>query len=136
MSDYIFIYGTLAPDLAPDEISRTVRKLKFVGRGFVYGKLYDLGEYPGAKLIRRARSKIRGRVYQLPTSKQVIKSLDAYEEFIPDKPEKSLYLRKRAPVTLDNGKTIETWIYEYNGDVSYSPVVRGGDYSKLAAQLG
>lgn len=136
MSDYLFIYGTLSPDIAPNEILRTVRKLKFVGRGFVYGKLYDLGEYPGAKLSRRVRSKIRGFVYQLPSNKRVIKSLDAYEDFNPDKPEKSLYLRKLAPVTLDNGETIETWVYEYNGDVSYSPVVRGGDYSKLAAQVG
>ncbi|HKP70733.1 MAG TPA: gamma-glutamylcyclotransferase family protein [Pyrinomonadaceae bacterium] len=136
MSDYIFIYGTLAPDIAPTEIAPAVSKLKFIGRGYVYGKLYDLGEYPGAKLSRRVRSKVRGRVYRLPTNKQVIKSLDAYEEFRPDNPEKSLYLRKRAPVTLDNGKTLETWIYEYNGDVSFSPVVRGGDYSKVLAELG
>ena len=133
MSDYLFIYGTLSPDIVPDEIADAVEKLKFVGKGFVYGKLYDLGEYPGAKLSKGSRSKIRGSVYQLPPNKRVIRSLDAYERFIPSKPEKSLYLRKKAPVTLENGKTVETWIYEYNGDISYSPVVRGGDYSKVAA---
>ena len=133
MSDYIFIYGTLSPDMAPDEIAHVVQQLKFVGNGFVYGKLYDLGEFPGAKLADGKRSKIRGRVYKLPPNKQIIKSLDAFEEFVPIRPSKSLYLRKKTRVALENGKTIDSWIYEYNGDTSQSPTIRGGDYSKVAA---
>ena len=133
MSDYLFIYGTLSTQAVPDDVAEAVGKLKFVGRGFVYGKLYDLGKYPGAKLARGSRSKIRGEVYRLPVNKQVIRSLDAYEEFIQSQPKKSLYLRKKAPVSLENGDRIEAWVYEYNGDVSRSPIIRGGDYSKVAA---
>ncbi len=133
MSEYIFIYGTLSPEIVPDEIADVVRKLRLIGEGFVYGKLYDLGEFPGAKLGGRSRTKIRGRVYQLPSDKKLIKSLDAYEEFIPGKPGQSLYLRKKTPVMLESGKRIEAWIYEYNGDITFLPMIRNGDYSKIAA---
>ncbi len=133
MSDYIFIYGTLSPEIAPDEIAEVVGKLKFVGNGFVYGNLYDLGEFPGAKLAAKTKNKIRGRVYKLPAGRKVIKSLDAYEEFIPNQPRKSLYLRKRTPVVLESGKKIQSWIYEYNGDTSFLPTIKSGDYSKVVA---
>ena len=133
MSDHLFIYGTLSTEAVPDDVAKAVEKLKFIGRGFVYGKLYDLGNFPGAKLARGSRSRVHGKVYRLPVNKDVIRSLDAYEECIPSQPSKSLYLRKKVPVTLESGDRIEAWVYEYNGDVSYSPVIRGGDYSKVAA---
>lgn len=133
MSEYIFIYGTLSPELVPDEIADAVGRLEHIADGFVYGELYDLGDFPGAKLGGKPKTKIRGSVYQLPSDQRTIRSLDAYEEFIPGNPNRSLYLRKKIPVNLENGKTIEAWIYEYNGDTSFLPVIEGGDYSKIVA---
>jgi len=51
MSDYLFTYGTLKHGHAPDEIASAVTKLRPVGKGFVPGVLYDLGDYPGAVLL-------------------------------------------------------------------------------------
>ena len=55
MKDYLFAYGTLAEEHAPQEIAGTVTQLRYVGQGFVFGRLYDLGEYPGAVLISARR---------------------------------------------------------------------------------
>ena len=53
MKDYLFAYGTLADDTAPKEIAAAMKRLKFAGEGFVFGRLYDIGEYPGAILSER-----------------------------------------------------------------------------------
>jgi gamma-glutamylcyclotransferase (GGCT)/AIG2-like uncharacterized protein YtfP len=116
MSDYLFVYGTLAPDKAPASISDAVRKLVFVAPGSVEGRLYDLGNYPGVKLSSKKKNKIRGRVYRLPSDPSVLEKLDAYEEYYPSAPNDSLYLRKLADVELSNGRTLRAWVYEYNGD--------------------
>lgn len=128
MSEFLFIYGTLDPKTAPREIRDTVRRLKFVGEGFVHGTLYDLGDYPGVKLDSGA-AKVQGRVYRLPTTKDAIRSIDRYEEFYPSRPDSSLYLRKLTDVELGNGQKIRSWIYEYNGKI---PRMRNGK-TKVAA---
>jgi hypothetical protein len=50
MSDYLFVYGTLQPGVAPREIADAVEELKVIGNATVRGVLYDLGEFPGAVL--------------------------------------------------------------------------------------
>jgi hypothetical protein len=50
MSAHLFTYGTVQPDRAPDEIAPIMAQLRRVGKGFVRGLLYDLGNYPGAIL--------------------------------------------------------------------------------------
>lgn len=133
MSEYIFAYGTLLPENVPTDLGGAVRKLKFVGNGHIHGKLYDLGDFPGAVLNKSAKNRIYGRVYELPGDQQTLKSLDKYEEYYPSNKRKSLYVRRKAVVTLKNRKKLECWVYEYNRDVSLSPVIKSGEYSKIAA---
>lgn len=118
--------------LAPSEISRTVRKLKYVGNGFVYGRLYDLGKYPGAILDRFSKGKIFGRVYELPDA-QILEEFDNYEEYDPNKPAKSLFIRKQVSINRANQKKLKAWVYEYNRDVGKSPLIENGRFSKIAA---
>ena len=66
MTHHLFVYGTLSPRHAPLEIAATVRRLRPVGQASVRGRLYDLGEYPGAVLSEKSRSVIRGEVFELP----------------------------------------------------------------------
>jgi gamma-glutamylcyclotransferase (GGCT)/AIG2-like uncharacterized protein YtfP len=115
MSDYLFTYGTLHPERAPEEIAASVAKLRAVGEGFVHGVLYDLGDYPGAVLDPPSQQKIAGTVFQLPEEEDVLRQLDQYEGFNPDAPDKSLFLRKRCTVTLASGRTLQCWLYVYNG---------------------
>lgn len=113
-ANYLFVYGTLLPGKAPREIAPVVRKLRPVGDGFVRGRLYDLGEYPGA-IPARTGQLIAGKIFEIPEEADLLKRLDEYEEFNAEEPEGSLFLRKKWPVTRATGKRrLLCWIYVYN----------------------
>ena len=130
MNRHLFVYGTLTPSRAPAEISAAVRRLKRVGAGSVRGRLYDLGEYPGAVLSRTFPSVIKGEVFELPEDQQVLDSIDTYEGFDPGHPRGSLFLRQRWPVTLADGRRITCWVYTYNRKPADARVIASGSYSK------
>ncbi len=110
-----------------------VRRFRRVGQGFVRGRLYDLGEYPGAVLTRSGPF-IRGLVFELPDEPGILERLDAYEEFDKSHPKASLFVRKRRVVSLRDGKKIECWIYAYNRPPGSATPLPDGDYSKLKGQ--
>ena len=131
MKDYLFAYGTLGEQDAPREIVAVVKRLRCLGEGFILGRLYDLGEYPGAILGTSPNNKVFGKVYEIPADSGLLARLDAYEEFDPQHPAQSLFVRRRAPITRSNKKKIKGWVYEYNGDVRSVPLVKSGHYSPL-----
>jgi gamma-glutamylcyclotransferase (GGCT)/AIG2-like uncharacterized protein YtfP len=126
---YLFSYGTLQPSHAPAEIAPTVRRLRHVGRGSVHGRLYDLGEYPGAVLSRNGPL-VLGQVFELPDDPEVLTRLDQYEGFNPQRPRTSLFIRKRCLVKLDNGKKLFCWMYSYNRPPGTASPLPTGVYSK------
>jgi gamma-glutamylcyclotransferase (GGCT)/AIG2-like uncharacterized protein YtfP len=130
MSDCLFTYGTLQPDDAPDEIASTLAQLRPVGKGFVHGVLYDLGDYPGAVLDPYSKRRISGTVFRLSRDANVLRKLDDYEEFDPSAPDKSLFIRKMQPVTLAAGRILQCWVYEYNREPGTAPIVTSGRYRK------
>lgn len=136
MSDYLFAYGTLRPDHSPDEIASALTKLRPVGEGFVRGKLYDLGDYPGAVLDPSSKRKIPGMVFRLPEDETVLRKIDEYEEFNPNAPDKSLFIRRLHPVRLTAGKTIRCWIYVYNQKPRNAPLPADGRPLKRTASRG
>jgi len=115
-NEYLFVYGTLAPEKAPPEISNAVAKLRRVGAGRVKGHLYDLGDYPGAILDGPLPSLIPGQIFQLPDDMHVLESLDEYEDFKPADPDESLFVRVKSPVHLADGRQLDCWVYVYNRD--------------------
>ena len=123
---FLFVYGTLRRGFdAVENWPRNV-KAEFVGRGRIKGKLYDLGEYPGA--IVDAEQVVRGEVYELRGPANAVSILDEYEEFFPFHPERSLFIRAISPVAMDDGRETEAWVYFYNGQVDQSKLISGGDY--------
>jgi gamma-glutamylcyclotransferase (GGCT)/AIG2-like uncharacterized protein YtfP len=117
MSVHLFSYGTLQPEQAPGEILHVVKQFQRVGPGFVRGKLYDLGSYPGAVLDPTTPTRIDGTVFRIPDDRSVIEELDRYEEYDPNSPATSLFVRRICPVHLPDGSVVNCWIYEYNGRV-------------------
>ena len=110
MSDQVFFYGTLRTGF-----NRTTRAgiddfLKFAGRGWISGKLFDLGIYPAA----------------VPAT--VLAALDRIEGYRPAEPERSLYNRVRVPATLDDGRMEHVWVYFYNAPLGRAPRITSGDY--------
>ena len=101
---HLFTYGTLQPGLAPREIAPVVEKLRSIGEGFLFGKLYDLGSYPGAVIDPASAWLIYGTVYELPEDGEILRKLDAYEG-----PE---YVRIEQRVTLTAGGGMSCWVYD------------------------
>jgi gamma-glutamylcyclotransferase (GGCT)/AIG2-like uncharacterized protein YtfP len=132
---YLFSYGTLLPRLAPPEIRPTVRQLRRVGKGFVRGQLFDLGEYPGA-ILSRTGPPIVGQIFELPDDPEVLHRLDEYEGFNRADPRASLFVRQRRHVQLEGGSKIFCWVYTYNRPLKEARAVSGGDYSKTRARSG
>jgi gamma-glutamylcyclotransferase (GGCT)/AIG2-like uncharacterized protein YtfP len=129
MSEYLFAYGTLQPGLAPIEIADLVRDLLVLGKGSVQGTLYDLGSYPGARLDNTSSHRIWGTVFRLPAGMNLIPRLDAYEEYYPESPHASQFIRKLRTAQLTDGRTLECWIYEYNGHPDATSILEGGTYT-------
>ena len=134
MSEHLFLYGTLLPGKAPEEIAGVVKRFRRLGPASVRGKLYDFGEFPGAIIDQSCRTMIHGELVLLPADNRVFEVLDRYEEFDPLRPKRSLFIRKKAKVRLADGSSLEGWIYVYNRPPGNAKLVRGGDYlrSKVA----
>lgn len=134
MKDYLFVYETLAKEIAPREITAAVEKLKSIGQGFILGRLYDIGEYPGAVLSGDPKDKIFGRIYQLPGDPAVLDRLDQYEGFDPAHRAQSAFVRKRTSINRPNKTRLIGWVYEYNRDVSSQPRIKNGQYFKVTGR--
>ena len=134
MSEHLFLYGTLLPGEAPEEIASIVKRLRRLGSAQVRGRLYDFGEFPGAVLESSSRSLVHGELVALPPDGRILDLIDRYEEFDPADPKKSLFVRQKAKIRMANGSSREAWIYVYNRRPGKAKLVRGGDYlrSKVA----
>jgi gamma-glutamylcyclotransferase (GGCT)/AIG2-like uncharacterized protein YtfP len=126
---YLFSYGTLLPDHAPREIAPMVRRFRRIGQGYVRGRLYDLGDYPAA-VLARSGPLIRGLVFELPDDPEVLERLDKYEEFDRSHPERSLFIRTRRLIRMQDGTKVACWIYVYNRTLQIASPVPSGDYSE------
>lgn len=100
----------------------------FVDTGIFRGKLYDLGAYPGVVPSNDPNDRVRGEVYFLRRSKELLRALDEYEGCVGVFP---LYRRQLATVVLNNGTQITAWIYIYNRSTKGYQVISSGDYLKF-----
>jgi|SRR5271169_2688276 len=130
MSDFLFTYGTLLPQHAPDEVKSVVTQLTPCGEGSIPGVLFDLGEYPGAVFDSSSSMRVFGKVFRLPDRVSILNELDHYEGFDPASPGTSLFVRKLYPVLLTTGESIECWVYEYNGNPAEERILVDGRYAK------
>src|SRR5437868_13519901 len=131
MKEHLFVYGTLADDNVPRKIAATIKQLHPAGEGYIFARLYDLGEYPGAVLDSSKRHKVFGKIFELPADRRPLEQLDSYEAFDPKRPGASLFLRKRTRIHRPDQPSVTGWVYEYNGTVNSMPVIANGRYSKM-----
>ncbi|MDQ2835669.1 MAG: gamma-glutamylcyclotransferase [Acidobacteriota bacterium] len=114
MPHKLFVYGTLHPDTAPEEVREEVRRFQLVGKGTVKGKLLDLGSYPGVLLKSRGTEEVPGHIFAIPQEPELLDRLDRYEEYSADFPDSSLFLRKLVKVKREDGSTERCWVYALN----------------------
>ena len=58
----------------------------------------------------------------------ILAALDEVEGYRPGHPEASLYTRVETPVTLDDGRVANAWVYFYNAPLGHAPRIASGDY--------
>jgi gamma-glutamylcyclotransferase (GGCT)/AIG2-like uncharacterized protein YtfP len=125
--DKLFVYGTLRRGFAPHEHLKS--SARFLGKGTIAGRLYDLGEFPGAIPSEQPGEEVEGELYELRDLGRQLKALDEYEEFDPDNPAKSLFIRQRVNVLLDNGERFDAWTYFLPEEPSKARRIRSGNYT-------
>jgi len=107
--DLLFVYGTLRKGFPLHKY--LVRDIRFRSRGYIRGRLYDLGDFPGAGPSVAAGERIAGEVYELLKPETQFKKLDKLEEFLPTRPRDSLFVRKKTVVHLKGGRRVLAWAY-------------------------
>ena len=95
--------------------------LTYTGDCILPGTLYDLGEYPGLAL---GSGRCRGELFEF-ADPGVFATLDAFEEFEPDAPRSSVYVRERVRLLKP---ALEVWVYCYNRPLDGRRIVRSGDW--------
>lgn len=130
---FLFVYGTLMRGFHEDLQEKVGGKL--IGKGTIRAKLYDLGDYPGARLAgNSSESFVKGELYQLGDPERASRVLDEYEDYFPSEPRKSLFIRQLVTVTLEDGRKRRAWTYLYNRPVDNAKLIPSGNYRVIARQ--
>jgi gamma-glutamylcyclotransferase (GGCT)/AIG2-like uncharacterized protein YtfP len=125
MTDLVFFYGTLMSGFKRDR-TRVELALEQIGHGTIQAVLFDIGLYPAA--IPAPDSRVHGEVHRMLMPDEVLQALDEIEGYRHDKPDASLYIRAETPVTLDDGRVEQAWVYLYNAPLGAAPRIESGDY--------
>lgn len=123
----LFVYGTLLPECNLYISKRLRSEADFIGHGFVFAKLYDIGAYPGIVLDKSLGNKVYGNIYQLHNPESTFKTLDEYEGINSSLPEENEYIRSMVMVYFGEHE-IEANTYLYLKDVSYLKLIPSGQY--------
>jgi len=126
MTDLVFFYGTLMSGFRRPGRQRIDSQLRLEGRGFIRGALFDLGIYPAA--IPASDSQVWGELHRMIDPDVVLSELDDIEGFRSSEPDTSLYTRVETPVTLDDGRVANAWVYFYNAPLGRADRIESGDY--------
>jgi len=127
----LFVYGTLMRGFREDW--RRKVGAEFVRRGTIRANLYDLGDYPGARVPgAQPGQRVSGELYRLRDPRLALKILDKYEEFSPLEPNKSLFVRQLVSVTQEDGRKKRAWAYLYNRRIANAKLIPTGHYRDTA----
>jgi len=123
---YLFVYGTLL-DKQNEFGAYLNDNCTFYADGKMQGKLYDLGEYPGAVITDEKDKFIYGKIYQLNNTEKTLEILDDYEGFGPKQEQPNLFVRELTDIEISPGKII-CWVYLYNLSIDGFKLIDSGIY--------
>lgn len=124
---YVFVYGTLRSGF--DNPGRDVLTThgRFVGEARAEGRLHDLGAYPGMVVAFDEGWTVRGEVHELVHEpERGLTRLDRYEGARGSDP--LPYERRKVPIRLADGDTLEAWTYVWTEDPPAGSLVESGDW--------
>lgn len=130
----LFVYGSLLLPTGEAEVDETLAVSSLsLGVGYVRGRLYDLGEYPGAKPLPPDASgdsdKVWGRLLALIHPDAVFAVLDRFEGYDYQSPLTGEFVRSTTTVILPEAdRIVQSQIYFYNPPVDEKQCIPSGDY--------
>lgn len=124
----IFVYGTLRRGGASALEHLLTRHCEYFSAGCIQGKLYQVNHYPGFVESDQINDQVYGELYRIASQGEIIRQLDEYEECTEKFPQPHEYIRKKLPVKLINGETLDAWVYVFNRDISHLIAIKCGDY--------
>ena len=125
--DKLFVYGTLLKNFDNEMAVYLKNNSVFLGKGFFRGKLFDLGEYPGAIYEPASDYKVYGNIFELKNITATLGKLDEYEE-VGDKYGKPNEYRREIIDIFYNDSVIKCWVYLFNRDTKNYPQIISGGY--------
>ena len=115
--EQVAVYGTLKKGFSNHIL---LADSPLVDEGWILGlSLYDLGPFPAAK---RSHSPQPVFVEVYAVTAATLRRLDELEDYYPDSPQTSLYVRKRMQVEGSSS----CWVYIYNRSVAHHPLIEDG----------
>jgi gamma-glutamylcyclotransferase (GGCT)/AIG2-like uncharacterized protein YtfP len=126
MTDLVFFYGTLMSGFKRPGRATLDRALRPIGRASINAALFDLGIYPAA--IPDDEGQVWGEVHQMLDPEAALTTLDEIEGYSAADPDASLYRRVEIPVTLEDGRSAQAWVYFYNAPLGRAERITSGDY--------
>ena len=118
---YLFVYGTL---LSTEYNHQTIKGSKLIGQGSIYGKLFDIGNYPA---LKEGENIIIGELYNIDDL--TLKNCDQLEGYNQDDSENSPYIRKSVTVFLDK-KELCAYVYYCNFGTNHYKEIESGNYKE------
>ena len=128
---YLFVYGTLRNDARHNVARHLSKGARLIGTGFIQGKLFDLGEYPGAVPSSNPREKVYGQIFEI-LDESLFSILDDYEGCGSHDSPPFEFRREQIPIISSNASVRNAWVYFYNWPVGKNPLIRTGDYLKAS----
>jgi len=122
----LFVYGTLL-DSSNSYGAYLQQHCALLQAGKLRGKLYDIGEYPGAITDENNDQYVYGSIYQMDEPEKILAFIDDYEGFGPNQEQPNLFVRKLTNIET-NTETIECWVYLYNLPVNGLLWIESGKY--------
>jgi gamma-glutamylcyclotransferase (GGCT)/AIG2-like uncharacterized protein YtfP len=112
----LFTYGTL---MRGYRLHRLLEgSATFLGEARVHGTLLDLRGYPG---LVDGPGWVRGELYRLHDA-ELLRTLDREEGYN--------FERRRAGVSLSDGRRSRAWVYRYRGPQHRAVLIPDGDYRR------
>ncbi|MEL4307779.1 gamma-glutamylcyclotransferase family protein [Joostella sp. CR20] len=126
---YFFVYGTLRKKSNNPIAKKLHANSVYIGKGNTPGRLYNLGNFPGAVFETTSKNLIYGDVFKVETTnKQLEKLLDDYEGI--DDPSFNYY--KKTTALIQVGTTqIKAVVYHLIIATDSFQLIESGDYNSF-----
>lgn len=129
----LFVYGSLRSDISDSMHTLLHDACVYQSDGYFHGKLYHIGDYPGAVTSDDPTQKVYGQIFQIANPKLLFKCLDHYEECSPEFSKPYEFVRTQVDVIAPGNKTKRCWCYLYNHDTTPHAQIHSGDYRRFRA---